>query len=147
MAAEEEDFDRPEYGWWTRAGPISSIVENLKSAGGGGKQSMIRDPTNRFYLYVDAIARKFIETGVVTFRVSDIDYMLKYIDKLNEPRYKNPTAFVLAYDIVASRDESKQNIDKTFARFIDKTEDVDRSGVTLVDLIRYVFLWDDLKKK
>lgn len=104
------------------------------------KKEDIRDPVQRFYIYVDSIARKLIRDRIITIRSSDVQTLLGYIARVSEPKYKNPTAFVLGYELTRSGaiDVAKLDFVKT------KLKDLD-VPIKVEDLIRYSNLWLRIK--
>ena len=96
----------------------------------------IRDITQRFYVQVDAVARVLIEQKIISITRRDIPKMLDYIGRVPYIKYKNPTAFVLGYDVTLSGYIDMRKLDKLKSKLKDIT-----TPVRLEDIIRYSNLW------
>ena len=81
-----------EIGAYSRAGGGVNI--GLIGADGKIDQSII-DPLDRFKIFVDATARKLIDTQYIT--EIDINVLLENANNLKYVNYKNSTAYVLGY--------------------------------------------------
>lgn len=130
-AFKPDEFDlRPEHDIYTRVAPMETGgIERTKG-------DIVNDPTQRFYIYVDAIARQLIQTGKVGFRTTDIKAILAKIPSVPAARYKNPTAFVFGYDLTRSGSLMAKKITDAIA----VTKDLD-VVIRPEDLLRYSFLW------
>lgn len=136
---EEEDMFQPER-------DIALRTEYFNDDGDGiilnrKKGDIIKDPKSRFLIYIDAIARKLIDDRILeNISTKSIKNILKYANtQLLEPRYKNPTCFVIAYAVC------KNGIIDTKILKNLKLNDI-QPRVRLEDIIRYCNLWLNIIK-
>lgn len=105
------------------------------------KGQVIRDPLFKFYVYVNAVAHRFIEEGYIpTVSRNDVEPILVSIQKVKSPQYKNPEAFVLGYSVAKSGKINK----KQFDFLVTKLADLENITITPMDVIRYANLWLNL---
>ena len=103
---DEDDFDfQEEYGAFQRQGYLERDV--LAEVGinvdkRSGKD--IRDPTHRFYVYVESVAKYIASNEIAGVVYRDVQTILKYIAIVPSARFKNPTAFVLGFGLTKSHD-------------------------------------------
>ncbi len=141
----EDEFDfQEEYGAFKRSGYLErDILAEVGIDVGRRKASAIRDPTERFYVYVNSVARFLSSNDVAGLTYADVQIILTNIKSTPNARYKNPTAYVLGYGVTKGIDA---DID---ARKLVKIEtDIRRLElpVRLEDVIRYATLWLNLRR-
>jgi hypothetical protein len=149
---EEEDRE-DEYGdggFVSRVGygdVTDGIVVDLKDAKGlslfmrDGDRKIV-NPTERFRAQVDAIARNIHGEGWLIFEDDDINCMMNMIKNIDDPKYLNPTGFILGYYIsVNGTDINIQKINKVF-KILDN---IKAGSVKEADAIRYARYWIKLK--
>lgn len=86
----------------------------------------------RFYVYVNASARRMIDEGIVQMRQRDVVNILKHIKLIDNPEFKNPDTFVLGYSIV-----NRGSIDKSaLKQLIPKLP----QNIKPTDVVRYARL-------
>lgn len=91
----------------------------------------------RFYVYVNACARRLIDEGIIqNVHARDIPFMLRQIELIENPEFKNPEAFVIGY---AATKSGKFNKD-TMMALLERLND---AGMELkaTDILRYARLW------
>ncbi len=122
-----------EYNIYERVGMDTDVLGEL---GIKRDDPMFRDPTQRFYIFVDAVARQLKQRGIISISEGDIRHMLNKISDLELPKYKNPTGYVLGYYIGHKGVIDKRRFDAIKGRL---------SGLeyplTPEALIRYGRLW------
>jgi hypothetical protein len=102
------------------------------------------DAKGHFKETVNAIAQQLREDG---FRLSndDITQLIENVEKLNNPQYKNPTAYLLGY--VASsggRVIDKKTVNNVFNNLLKTVSD---KSVKNEDVLRYARLWYNLVRE
>lgn len=129
---EDEDFIQ-EYNVYERVGFETDILGEL---GGGREDPTFKDPTQRFYIFVDAIARQLKQQGVILISEGDIRHMLSKVDALQLPKYKNPTGYVLGYYIGHRGEIDKRKFDSIKGKLKELEYPLKQA-----DVIRYANLW------
>jgi hypothetical protein len=120
-----------------------AVRERTEYFDGGGlalhrnKGDIIKDPLQRFYIYVDAIVRQLKQTKVIDITANEIAVIVNAIPNLKNANYKNPTAFVLGYTV-----SRKGIIDLSAVR--GKLSSLE-NPVREIDVIRYANLWRRLR--
>lgn len=101
----------------------------------------LRDPIQRFTQFTKTVAQEMVSQGIVNLKRSDIRYILDQIPDIPNPKYKNPTAFVLGF-WVTRRDGTidKERVKKLLPHLSSLTYPVKDFVV-----IRYANLWIDTK--
>jgi hypothetical protein len=87
---------------------------------------------------VNAIAQQLREERI-RITNEDINQLIEMADYINDPQYKNPTAYVLGY--IASeggRNIDKRNINNIFNNVLSEVSD---KSVKQEDILRYTRLW------
>lgn len=100
------------------------------------KGEKTKDPTYKFYVYVNAVAYKLIEEGYSSIKKEEINRILEYIKNVPYPGYKNPEAFVLGYFVGKSGSINE----KQFKFITSKLLDLNVS-IKPMDVLRYANLW------
>jgi hypothetical protein len=95
----------------------------------------LQDPTEKFSITVDAIARNL--SNYTDIQQTDIDKMIENISSLKYIEFKNPTGYVLGY--LASKGGKK--IEKSIIENVFKKALPHTQGITEPDIIRYAKLW------
>jgi len=102
------------------------------------------DSRGHFKETVNAIAQQLKEErlGITN---EDVNQLIEIADIINEPQYKNPSAYVLGY--IAS--QGGQNINKRNVNMVFKNilKEVSDKSVKEEDVLRYARLWCNLKKE
>lgn len=92
----------------------------------------------RFYVYVNAAARRFIdEEIVVNVKIKEIPNILRKIQLVDNPQYKNPDAFFCGYAV-----SKHGQIDKKVLNHIVASSE----NIKATDIFRYGRLWLKLLK-
>lgn len=101
----------------------------------------LRDPIQRFTQFTKTVAQEMITQGIINLKKSDVRYILDQIPDIPNPKYKNPTAFVLGF-WVTRRDGTidKERVKKLLPHLASLTYPVKD-----FDVIRYANLWIDTK--
>lgn len=103
-----------------------------------------KTPIERFVENVNAIALDLMNSLNILTDV-DIKMILESISLVDNPEYKNPTAFILGYFATNGGHKiEKKKLKKTFD-IIEEEQIVDTS-VSQPDIIRYCRLWLNLRK-
>jgi len=109
----------------------------------GRKDELLKNPLYRFYIYVDAIGRRYIDEGAVSFDLDKLESALRLIEEFENVQYKNPTAYVLAFDVTYASNFTE--IDREALRgHVEALRESD--SVREVDLLRYAFTWMDAQR-
>jgi hypothetical protein len=142
---EEQQYEN-EYRVFERAGYGQTDVERVAEEAGVAftfkKGDVIRDPVQRFYVYVDATARKLINERVLPNLATDeIPSILSRIQDVKNVKYKNADAFVIGYALAKGDDINK----KLFRSLLPKLKEMDPE-IKSADAIRYARLWINLNK-
>lgn len=97
----------------------------------------LRDPVQRFTQFTKTVAQEMITQGIINLKKPDIRYILDQIPDIPNPKYKNPTAFVLGF-WVTRRDGTidKERVKKLLPYLSSLTYPVKD-----FDVIRYANLW------
>jgi hypothetical protein len=135
----EEEFD--EYRAFERTEYAGKDVEQIASDAGivftHKKGELVRDPVTRFYIYVDASARKLIKERYITFMSSnDIPTILTRIRNVKNVKYKNADAFVLGYAVSKSNSINS----KHFNEIVEETRNLEPL-IRPADILRYANMW------
>lgn len=119
-----------EYNVYERVGGIQDEL-------GTGTDVDLRDPVQRFTQFTKTVAREMISQGIITLKKSDVRYIIDQIPYILNPKYKNPTAFVLGF-WVTRRDGTidKDRVKKLLPHLTSLTY-----PVKSFDVIRYANLW------
>lgn len=56
----------------------------------------------RFYVYVNATARRMIDEGSIPLRPAEVPRILRQIKMIPNPEFKNPEAFIYGYAVTKS---------------------------------------------
>ena len=144
MEDEDDYIDEPQFG---------QSIHAFKQAGlatlGFGTQDMGEhfgiskkfDAKGHFKETVNAIAQQLREDG---FRLSNdnIIQIIETVDQLENPQYKNPTAYLLGY--IASNggiEINKKSVNHVFTNILKTVSD---KSVKSEDVLRYARLWYNL---
>lgn len=144
MEEEDDYIDEPQFGQsihaFKQAGlaPLGLGTQDVGSYFGIAKKF---DAKGHFKETVNAIAQQLREDG---FRLSndDIIQLIETVDQLDNPQFKNPTAYLLGY--IASnggRDINKKSVNHVFTNLLKTVSD---KTVKQEDVIRYTRLWYNL---
>lgn len=91
----------------------------------------------RFYVYVNAAARRLIEEGTISnVKTLEIPLILRQIALIDNPEYKNPDAFIAGY---AATKGGKVNIKELNA--IASRVQKSTGELKATDILRYARLW------
>lgn len=105
------------------------------------KGEKIKDPTYKFYVYVNAVAHKLIDEGYsLNVKKNEINFILESIKKVPHPRYKNPETFVLGYFVGKSGSINERQ----FKHIVPKLSSLDNVIIKPMDVLRYANLWVNL---
>jgi hypothetical protein len=102
------------------------------------------DAKGHFKETVNAIAQQLREDRI-KLSGNDLEQLIETVDILNEPQYKNPTAYLLGY--IASeggRDINKKNVNNVFKNVLKSVSD---KSVKEEDVLRYTRLWYNLVRE
>ena len=129
-SSEEVRFEN-EYNVYERVGGF------LGELGTGEADVDLRDPVQRFTQFTKTVAQEMISQGIITLKKPDVRYIIDQIPDIPNPKYKNPTAFVLGF-WVTRRDGTidKDRIKKLLPHLASLTYPVKN-----FDVIRYANLW------
>jgi hypothetical protein len=132
--SEEVRFEN-EYNVYERVGGVD-ILGELGTAGAD-----LRDPLQRFTQFTKTVAQEMITQGIITLKKPDLRYIIDQIPDIPNPKYKNPTAFVLGF-WVTRRDGTidKDRVKKLLPDLASLTYPVKD-----FDVIRYANLWIETK--
>ena len=122
-----------EYNVYERVGGGVDILGELGTAG----EVDLRDPLQRFTQFTKTVAQEMITQGIITLKKPDVRYIIEQIPDIPNPKYKNPTAFVLGF-WVTKRDGT---IDKDRVKKLIPDLDSLTYPVRDYDVIRYANLW------
>lgn len=159
MEDEDYDFDQtygfaaespealPEYGIFERSAMerAKTVAQIASEAGVDVPTRMkrgeyLRDPVQRFYVYVDVAARNFIRDGfVASIGYDDVRRILETIRRVKNAGYKNAVAFVLGYCVGRRGRIDRDELDS----LLPKLSELD-PPLKSTDLLRYSRLWVDL---
>jgi hypothetical protein len=135
---------RDEYNVQDRVGGIldADLMTELGINDGGD----VRDPVQRFKIFVKMLATEMANEKIIDINVQqDIPFMLRRINDLPSPQYKNATAYVLGFWIVTSNEKyNKINNRRLNKLEIDSETGFIKNVVGTVkkhDVIRYCRLW------
>ena len=137
MAEQYDDEQRyeNEYNIFERVGFMDDDV--LAELGTGIlREDAMRDPTQRFYIFVDTIARQLNEQGVVKLSKPDIQFILSKIKEVPSSKYKNPTGFVLGFHIARNGQIDKNKFEQLKPKLPNLEYPLHES-----DVLRYGNLW------
>jgi hypothetical protein len=101
----------------------------------------LRDPVQRFTQFTKIVAQEMITQGIINLKNPDVRYIIDQIPDIPNPKYKNPTAFVLGF-WVTRRDGT---IDKERVKNLQPRLPSLTYPVKDFDVIRYANLWIDTK--
>lgn len=138
---QDEDYEfQPEYNIFQRGSIVDEDEIDIYFGGvKHQKGDVIKDPNQRFYVYVDAIARKLIDLEIIRISPKDIQNILHGAQNVPEIKYKNPTAFIIGY--VLTKDQQSGTINaKEFRKLIPQLKTFDHP-LKDTDMLRYAFLW------
>jgi len=94
----------------------------------------------RFYVYVNAAARRLIDEEIIpNISVKEIPIVLKQIKLINNPQYKNPDAFFCGYSV--SRNG------KIDTKLLEHIVNTSNGAIKNTDILRYGRLWLKTLKK
>jgi hypothetical protein len=100
---------------------------------------LIRDATQRFYVYTNASARRMISDGIINWvSHNEVTKILSSIKFIKNPEYKNADAFILGYAV--TRPNGKEiNINRlnSLKPILEQMDPV----IKQTDVIRYANLW------
>jgi hypothetical protein len=102
------------------------------------------DAKGHFKETVNAIAQQLREDRI-KLSGNDLEQLIETVDILNEPQYKNPTAYLLGY--IASeggRDINRKNVNNVFKNVLKSVSD---KSVKEEDVLRYTRLWYNLVRE
>ena len=145
---EDDDYiDEPQFGQsihaFKQAGlaPLGLGTQDVGSYFGIAKKF---DAKGHFKETLNAIAQQLREDGL---RLSndDIIQLIETVDQLENPQYKNPTAYLLGY--IASnggRDINKKTVNHVFTNILKTVSD---KTVKPEDVLRYARLWYNLLRQ
>ena len=103
-----------------------------------------KTPIERFVENINAIILDLMHKSNI-FYDKDITLILESISLLDNPSYKNPTAFILGYFATNGGNKiDKNKLKKTFD--IIKNKEILDTSITPPDIIRYCRLWLNLRK-
>jgi hypothetical protein len=101
---------------------------------------IIRDAVHRFYIYVNASARRMISEGVIPWVTSaEVQKILTAIRHVKNPGYKNADAFVLGYAITRPTGNSINS--KYFESIKPKLDKFEPNPLKQTDVVRYAHMW------
>lgn len=129
---DEEEYVQ-EYNVYERVGLEGDMLGEM---GRGKEDPAFRDPTQRFYIFVDAISRQLKQQGIIVIAEGDIRHMLSKIETLQLPKYKNPTGYVLGYYVGNRGTINKKKFDSIKGRLNELEYPLQQA-----DVIRYANLW------
>ena len=144
MEDDDDYIDEPQFGQsihaFKQAGlaPLGLGTQDVGSYFGIAKKF---DAKGHFKETLNAIAQQLREDGL---RLSndDIIQLIETVDQLDNPQYKNPTAYLLGY--IASnggRDINKRTVNHVFTNILKTVSD---TTVKQEDVLRYARLWYNL---
>jgi hypothetical protein len=122
-----------EYNVYERVGGGVDILGELGTAG----EADLRDPLQRFTQFTKTVAQEMMTQGIITLKKSDVRYIIDQTPDVPNPKYKNPTAFVLGF-WVTKRDGT---IDKDRVKKLIPDLPKLTYPVRDYDVIRYAKLW------
>lgn len=136
--ADEADEMRAERDVFERVAPF---YDRAAAIGGTTQAETIRDPTQRFILYVKGIASSMVNDERLVLAAGELNALIDYIRFVDDAKYKNPVAFVVAYD--ATRATRGRDIDYAkINRIMPYVVDMHASAnVRDIDIVRYCRLW------
>lgn len=125
---EDEFLFQGEIGLYERVGLEGVLL--------GEKDLSYKDPSERFYIFVDAIARQLKSQNIIYLSENNIQYLLKKIDNVPNIKYKNPTGYVLGYYVIDEKtiDKKKFNLLKPHLSHLNYP-------MKQTDVLRYANLW------
>jgi hypothetical protein len=131
--SEEIRFEN-EYNVYERVGGYLEL-------GTTGADVDLRDPVQRFTQFTKTVAQEMITQGIINLTKPDVRYIIEQIPDIPNPKYKNPTSFVLGF-WVTRRDGTidKERVKKLLPHLPSLTYPVKD-----FDVIRYANLWIDTK--
>jgi hypothetical protein len=137
--SEEEGRFENEYNVYERVGGFAQT--DLGELGTGNADVDLRDPVQRFTQFTKTVAQEMITQGIIALKKPDIRYIIDQIPDILNPKYKNPTAFVLGL-WVTNRDGTidKDRVKKLIPQLTSLTYPVKD-----FDVIRYANMWIDTK--
>lgn len=119
---------------YTRVGPGGFLGGDVRPI-----DRATQDPLERFQRYVDAISRNLSNWQGVNISEQMIDDMVQTARKLDDVKYKNPTAYVLGYlGSNAGKKIDKKSIDHVLTKVLPHVQE---NFVLPPDVIRYSKLW------
>lgn len=140
MYAEEEGAFMPEVNIFERIGyENGDTLEQIAMEAGVIPEARKRgerftSKTWRFYVYVNASARRMIDEGIISNVTSrEIPHILRQIEFVDNPGYKNPEAFVIGYAVTKSGTINTDELESILSRH-DGT-------LKATDIVRYARLW------
>lgn len=133
--SEEVRFEN-EYNVYERVGLQTDVLGEL---GTTEADVDLRDPVQRFTQFTKTVAQEMITQGIINLKKPDVRYIIDQIPDIPNPKYKNPTAFVLGF-WVTRRDGTidKERVKKLLPHLPSLTYPVKD-----FDVIRYANLWID----
>lgn len=91
----------------------------------------------RFYVYVNAAARRLSDDGIVpNVHIRDIPFILRQIDLIDNPEFKNAEAFVIGYSVTKFGKFDKRLMMSILERIRDSSIELKAT-----DIFRYARLW------
>lgn len=101
----------------------------------------LRDPIQRFTQFTKTVAQEMVSQGIINLKRPDIRYILDQIPDIPNPKYKNPTAFVLGFWVTRRNGTiDKERVKKLLPHLSSLTYPVKD-----FDVIRYANLWINTK--
>ena len=133
----EQDYHAFETSFYEGPRTVEAIAAQAGVITTRQKGQVIRDQVFKFYVYVNAVAHRFIDEGYIpTVSRNDVETILVAIQRVQSPQFKNPEAFVLGYSVAKSGQINK----KQFDYLSSKLENLD-IFITKMDVFRYALLW------
>ena len=121
-------------------------LDNYIDAIGGKQNKLFRSDIEIFVHSVYNVGKELINNSILSS--GDLDILLNYMSKLNNPQYKNATAYILGY--IASgggNDITKERAKKAIGliRFSKKDiYSVEDKSIDCAAIIRYARLWQNI---
>ena len=97
----------------------------------------LRDPVQRFTQFTKTVAIDMIRQEIINLKRADIFHIIKQIPDIPNPKYKNPTAFVLGFWV--TKKDGTINKER-FKRLLSSLSAL-TYPIKDYDVIRYANLW------
>ena len=105
------------------------------------QNDILGDPVQRFTQFTKTVAQEMISQGIINLKKPDVRYIIDQILDIPNPKYKNPTAFVLGFWVTRRNGTiDKDRVKKLIPHLASLTYPVKD-----FDVIRYANLWIDTK--